>query len=62
MADQGMSSKPRKPYRKPRIEQVKLVPEEAVLSACKTLSGGGENTTGNCMFDGDPDYCIDVGS
>jgi len=28
----------RKPYQKPQIEHVKLVPEETVLGGCKTLS------------------------
>ena len=31
----------RKPYRKPRLEQVKLIAEEAVLDNCKTAPGGG---------------------
>jgi len=29
----------KKPYQKPRLERVKLVPEEAVLTSCKTLAG-----------------------
>ena len=28
----------RKPYQKPHIEQVKLVPEETVLGGCKTTN------------------------
>ena len=28
----------RKPYQKPQIEHVKLVPEETVLGGCKTLN------------------------
>ena len=31
----------RKPYNKPRLEQVKLIAEEAVLVNCKTHPGGG---------------------
>jgi hypothetical protein len=39
----------RKPYRKPEIEEVQLVAEEAVLAGCKTLTGiGGPNSTGVC--------------
>ena len=31
----------RKPYEKPRIQQVELRPEEAVLQGCKILGGLG---------------------
>jgi len=31
----------RKSYRKPEILKVELRPEEAVLTACKSTSGGG---------------------
>lgn len=34
----------KKPYQKPRLEEVKLVPEEAVLAFCKTASGLGTTT------------------
>ena len=47
-----MNNEDRKPYRKPVIQQVKLVPEEAVLGGCKTASaGGGINLvgSGNCV-------------
>lgn len=30
----------RRPYSKPEIEQVQLIPEEAVLTSCKTSTGG----------------------
>lgn len=33
--------KTKKPYSKPKIGQVKLVPGEAVLTGCKTTSGVG---------------------
>ena len=33
-----MSDKRKKLYRKPQIQQVKLVPEEAVLGGCKTAT------------------------
>lgn len=37
----------RKPYVKPRIEQVQLLPEEAVMiSGCKTDSGFGPGQAG----------------
>ena len=35
MNKQVTSTKTRKQYCKPKIEQVRLVPEEAVLAACK---------------------------
>ena len=31
----------RQPYRKPQLEQVQLVAEEAVLTNCKTAAAGG---------------------
>lgn len=33
------SKKSKKPYQKPKIEQVRLVPEEAVLGNCKFNNG-----------------------
>jgi hypothetical protein len=36
---------PRKAYQKPRLEQVRLVPSEAVLANCKVGSQTGPNTT-----------------
>lgn len=38
----------RKPYQKPEIKQVDLVPEEAVLSACKLDTGIGTGPAPNC--------------
>lgn len=41
----------KKPYVKPELERVKLVPDEAVLGGCKTTDGGGIGTSspaGNC--------------
>ena len=46
--------KKRKPYRKPRLERVRLLPEETMLSGCKLDTGaGGKNEkcppiTGGC--------------
>ena len=34
-----MKTEGRRSYKKPEISEVKLVPEEAVLSNCKTQSG-----------------------
>jgi len=48
--------KNRKTYKKPQINQVNLVIEEAVLQACKTSAGdvAGKNTKGcaiaSCQF------------
>ena len=42
----------RKTYRKPQVNQVKLVPEEAVLTACKlpgTASGSSNKQSGSCV-------------
>lgn len=36
MIDQTTTNETRKPYRKPEIERVRLVPGEAVLQVCKT--------------------------
>jgi len=45
----------KKPYQKPRIERVKLVPEEAVLTSCKVPHGTiiGPNNA-NCRGGGGP--------
>jgi hypothetical protein len=37
----------KKPYTKPRVKRVILVPEEAVLGGCKTASVSGP-ATANC--------------
>jgi hypothetical protein len=43
----------RRHYTKPRIEEVKLVAEEAVLQACKTPGqGAGGPTRSNCKLPG----------
>ena len=48
----------KKPYRKPKIVQVDLRPEEAVLGACKTSSTSGPGQ-GDCEV---PASCFDSGS
>ena len=50
----------RKPYQKPRVEQVELRPEEAVLGGCKLETG--DATPGNTAGCGVPNFCIDVGT
>lgn len=47
-----MSDKQRRPYDRPEMERVRLVPDEAVLGGCKISSGGGVGTeipAGNCQ-------------
>jgi hypothetical protein len=48
-----MKSPRKKDYRKPEVVRVELRPEEAVLTACKTVMGGaaGVCNTGNCKYD-----------
>lgn len=53
-----MQSSKRRPYVKPTISKVSLVPDEAVLGGCKTfITGGGIGATGGscslagCSFD-----------
>ena len=43
-----MSKKIRKTYKKPQINQVKLVVEEAVLAGCKIASGNPGMTDKHC--------------
>jgi len=44
-----MTDKRKKFYSKPQIQQVKLVPEEAVLGGCKVAdTGGGIGSTTSC--------------
>lgn len=51
----------RKPYQKPQISKIKLVPEEAVLTACKVAAIGAPTNhsgqrdckeTGTCQLKG----------
>ncbi|MBN2103324.1 hypothetical protein JW835_04700 [bacterium] len=41
----------KRPYAGPRIERVKLIPEEAVLTGCKATVGtqGSGKTNGKCQ-------------
>ena len=43
-----MSKKSRKTYKKPQINQVKLVIEEAVLAGCKVQAGNPGKETKHC--------------
>jgi hypothetical protein len=45
-----MSKKSRKTYKKPQINQVKLVVDEAVLQNCKIKSGDPGKDTKHCNF------------
>ena len=44
----GEMKERRKPYRKPQVEQVELVPEEAVLGGCKNPNVAGPDTGPGC--------------
>ncbi|MEC4676407.1 MAG: hypothetical protein VST72_05730 [Nitrospirota bacterium] len=50
--------KSRRPYNRPKIEQVQLIAEEAVLTTCKT-TGGVTGPTTTCTGKGD---CSIIGS
>ena len=47
----------KKTYEPPRLTTINLRPEEAVLSHCKTGSGGG-GALGNCHAN----HCMTIGS
>jgi hypothetical protein len=47
----------KKPYEPPRLTTINLRPEEAVLSHCKTGTGGG-SALGNCHAS----FCMSIGS
>lgn len=52
-----MNETRKKPYVKPQMEIVTLVPAEAVLSACKTSStSAGPYVTGGCVLVDVPCY------
>ncbi|MCF7838666.1 MAG: hypothetical protein K9N49_08560 [Candidatus Marinimicrobia bacterium] len=49
-------------YEKPEIRKVKLVPSEAVLTACKTSAAfGPQDTLAGCLIDRQ-DPCSAMGS
>ena len=56
MSKKGENIKGKKPYQKPQLERVKLVLDEAVLSACKTAGGdtdgkkGGGCSIASCKY------------
>jgi hypothetical protein len=41
MNHESKQAEGKKPYEPPRLATISLRPEEAVLGACKSLSGGG---------------------
>ena len=47
MIDKKRKNEIRKPYHKPEIERVRLVPEEAVLGGCK-MTGGDAGPGSTC--------------
>jgi len=51
-------SQPRKPYIRPSIEVVNLLPKETVLGSCLTISNNIGNTTSNGCA-GFPTPCLD---
>jgi len=59
MKAQEDSKKMRRPYQKPRVEQVELRPEEAVLGECKNFEVIGPDLT-VCLPATVP--CLDFGS
>lgn len=54
----------KKGYRKPKIEKVKLVAQEAVLTVCKRdgFQGGPNPSFLGCNTPGDPNGCMIKGS
>ena len=53
-----MSKKSRKTYKKPQINQVKLVVDEAVLAGCKLKAGDAGAGNKHCTFKD----CVTAGS
>ncbi len=57
----------KRPYSKPQLEQVRLIAEEAVLTACKAVSDpapqGGPNNDQSCTIGGTQDLlCFVAGT
>ena len=62
MTEKRETTRGRRPYRKPQLEQVQLVAEEAVLAQCKVKGGSGPGG-GNCrQADGTGGACQGQGS
>ena len=53
-----MSNKSRKTYKKPQINQIKLVVDEAVLAGCKVAAGNPGEITKHCTHKN----CVTAGS
>jgi hypothetical protein len=45
-----MTKKSRKTYKKPQINQVKLVVDEAILAGCKVTAGNPGEIAKHCTF------------
>lgn len=54
----GIEDQPKKPYEKPKLTEVSLRPEEAVLGNCKTAAVSGPAQSDCTLFTG----CASVGS
>lgn len=48
ISSKGSTAVARKPYQKPRLEQVRLVPGQAVLEICKNPIQAGPGFLSNC--------------
>ena len=58
-----MGKEVKKLYEKPSIKKVKLVPEEAVLTGCKTgTAGGWGNLPQRCTLKGAGGDCVALAS
>ncbi len=55
---------PKRPYIKPQLEKVQLVPEEAVLTNCKIVGGENIGPSGNSCAEGIPaeSRCLELGT
>jgi hypothetical protein len=49
MTEKVENKRMRQPYRKPQLEQVQLMAEEAVLAGCKTNAGGSSPNKTPCL-------------
>ena len=56
MTEKREGTRARRPYRKPQLEQVQLLAEEAVLAGCKTNVGGSSPQKDPCFVPPGP-FC-----
>lgn len=45
-----METNKKKPYQKPQLQEVKLIPEEAVLTNCKTTTASAGRVQCRCVL------------